>query len=115
MIQRRSRSCFTLESFYSFRIVSQFLWKKLQSYPAVKFDVLRLVDHAHATTTDDLQNPIMGDSLADQVGSDELRGICDGGSLRLHRAQLCPLDGHHPAISPARQCFDKSRLIRRIT
>src|SRR5271157_716218 len=68
MVERRNSPRFPLKSLYSFRIISQLLGKKLQRHLTAQFQVFCFVNHSHAAAAQDLQHPVVGSLLADQIG-----------------------------------------------
>jgi hypothetical protein len=66
MTQRRGGFGFAAESFESRSVVRGVVRQKFESDPAVKADVLRLVNHAHATAAQLLGDAIVRDSATCQ-------------------------------------------------
>src|ERR1700740_1224229 len=64
MIERGCRLGLAFEAFQGLRVVRQFWWKELQRDETVEACVLRLVDHAHPSAADLLNNAVMRDGLA---------------------------------------------------
>ncbi len=68
MIQRRGGLGFTLEAGQGLRIIGNVVREELQGDKAVQLYVLGFVDHAHAAAAEFLDDVVVRDGLADQVG-----------------------------------------------
>jgi hypothetical protein len=68
VIERGSGLRFALKTGERLRIAGNILWHELESNEAVQADILSLVHHAHPTTTQLLDDAVMGDDLADDLG-----------------------------------------------
>src|SRR6185369_3405500 len=65
VIQQRRRTRLSRKSLECTRIFGQIFWKEFQGYTTSQANVLRLVHHAHAAAPKLLEDPIMGNGLAD--------------------------------------------------
>jgi hypothetical protein len=68
MVQRGGGTRFAAEAFERMRIIRYFGRQKLERDEAAQFGVLRLVDDAHATATEFLEDAIVRNDAADHVG-----------------------------------------------
>ena len=64
MIQRGSRPRLAAKTFQRLRIARDVLWKEFQRDTPTKFEVLSLVDNAHASRAELAHNAVMRDRLA---------------------------------------------------
>jgi len=69
MIQRRGGLRFALEPSSSLRIFSAFVGKEFQGHKAAQLYILGLVDHAHPTPAELLDDAVVGDDLTDHAGT----------------------------------------------
>ena len=83
MVQTRGRLSLALEAQHGLRVVGYFLRQKLQGDEAVQVDVLGLVDDAHATAAELLNDAVMRNDLVKhgriaglQINPCYGRGIC---------------------------------------
>ena len=67
MVEGRGSACFGLKAFQCTRITRHFFRQKLQGNTTTQFQVLRLVYHSHSPATEDFQNSVVGNFLANQV------------------------------------------------
>ena len=65
MIQCRGRLGFALKAAEGLRIFGYVIGQELESHKATEFDVLSLIDHTHAATTELLDDAVVRDGLAD--------------------------------------------------
>jgi hypothetical protein len=65
MIQCRSRTSFSAETFESLGIVRQIVREKFQSDKASKLSIFSLVNDAHASAAELVQNAVMGNGLSE--------------------------------------------------
>src|SRR5208283_5159793 len=65
MVQGRSRLSLSLEAGQGLRIFGHIIGQKLEGDKAMQADVLGLVDDAHATTAEFLDDAVMRDDLVD--------------------------------------------------
>src|SRR5581483_7856707 len=65
VIQRGGRLGFALKAAESLRILGNIVGKKFKRHKAMQASVFRLVDHAHASAAELLDDPVMRDGLAD--------------------------------------------------
>src|SRR5215475_5709859 len=66
VIERRSRLSFAFEAGESFGVPAKLIGHELQCDRTAKTSVFGFVNHAHATTTELLDDSIVGDGLSDQ-------------------------------------------------
>src|SRR5690348_11944343 len=67
MIKRGSCSRLSAESFERLEIFSQFIGKELQSDKTAKFGILGLIDDAHPSAPEFLEDAVVRDGLADKL------------------------------------------------
>ncbi len=65
MIQCRGSLGFPLETVESLRVFGYLIRQELESYKAAEFEILGLVNHTHAATTELFDNSVVRDGLAD--------------------------------------------------
>ena len=65
VIQRRSGSCLALKALQRLRIFLHVFGQELERDVAAEVEVLGFVDHAHTSSTELVQDTIMGDGFAD--------------------------------------------------
>jgi hypothetical protein len=68
MVQGGSCLRFSVKAFQCAGILSQLFWKKLQSDETAERSVLGFVDDAHPTTAQLLDDEVVRDGLADELG-----------------------------------------------
>src|SRR5580658_1676376 len=64
VIQSRRGSCFAAEARESLGVLRQLLGQKFQGHKAAQFEVLGLVDYAHASAANPFDKPVMRDGGA---------------------------------------------------
>ncbi len=69
MIQRGSGLGFTFEAGQGLRIIGNVVREELQGDKAVQFYVFGFVDHTHASAAEFLDDAVVRDGLADQMGA----------------------------------------------
>ena len=117
MVQRGSGLRLALKTGQSLRVFGHIVGEKFQGDEAVQLDVLGLVDHAHAATAKLLDDPVVGNSLAEHSVnatwrvegesirgewrgvvvvldcSDDLPGLCNGFFAQRRRPRCRRLKG----------------------
>ena len=69
VIQRGGCARFAAKAFNGLRIAGKLLGKKFQPDKSPKFEILGLVDHTHTAAAELLDDSVMGNRLADHVGT----------------------------------------------
>ena len=65
MVESRGGAGFALEALAGLGVVGEFVGKEFESDAAAETEIFRLVDHAHASPAELLQDAIVGDSLSE--------------------------------------------------
>ena len=65
MVEGRSGTRLTTETFQRLRVLCQFIWQEFERYEAPELNILGLEDHAHTAATDLLDDAVVRDGLAD--------------------------------------------------
>ena len=65
MIQRRSGASFATKTLESLRILRRIIGKKFQGNEAAKLRVFRFVNDSHPSATEEFEDAVVRDSLAD--------------------------------------------------
>jgi hypothetical protein len=65
MVQGRSRASLAPEALKSLRILRRVVGQEFESHKSAEKSVFRFVNHAHPTATEQFNDAVMGDSLAD--------------------------------------------------
>ena len=65
VVQRRCGFGFAPKTDESLRVFGYIVWKEFQGDEAIKFDVLGLVDHAHAAATELFDDAVVGNGTAE--------------------------------------------------
>ena len=68
MVEGRSRLRLSLEAGQGLWVGCYFVWQELQRNKSVQRYILRLVHYAHSTATELLDNAVVRDGLADELG-----------------------------------------------
>ena len=102
MVQSRCGAGFPLKALHGWGITRKLFRQELQRNAASEFDVLGLVNHAHASAAQDFQHAVMRNPLADPIAVDTFRG-------RRRCLRLLPLHFCLPAIPAPCQSLDKFR------
>ena len=66
VVERRGSLCFPLESGQRLRVLRYIVGEKRQRYVAVQPHIFGLVGNTHPTSTELLDNLVVGDGLADK-------------------------------------------------
>jgi hypothetical protein len=85
MVQGGSGLCFTLETGQSLRIPGQIIGKEFEGDKPMQASVFRLVDHAHAPTTELFDDAVVGNGLPDEGrGVRHLADMLGGGQKQVN-------------------------------
>src|SRR5690348_2305248 len=69
MIERGSGAGLTAKAFERVGVADQFVREEFEGDEAAEIDIFGFVDHSHAAAADFLNDPIVGDGLADQLAA----------------------------------------------